>query len=239
MFIYPDDIKKYSGTLIVKNNKIDFKIKKKNRIYNIRSFKFEDYNNSKDDTMDIAIKYKKKWSIANNMVQNYMELIETEKEPYYKVYYSEGKYFIIDKEDEYLIQKYSWIKNNNYIATLIKNENGKKYIPFHKFKLDCNYIEHLNNNKLDNRSCNLKKITCEQLGWKKQHCNKKLRSDNKEGKTGIYKGKYKNYEYYEVKGLDYNRKKIYKKFNINKYGENNAKKLASLYRDKYIEESYV
>jgi len=29
MYIYPDDIKKYSGTLIKKDTKIEFKIKKK------------------------------------------------------------------------------------------------------------------------------------------------------------------------------------------------------------------
>lgn len=76
---------------------------------------------------------------------------------------TQNKVAIIDEMDFELVSKFSWHtqkKGNNYIATTMIN---KKPVKMHRLILQIKdtkvFIDHINNNSLDNRRCNLRICT--------------------------------------------------------------------------------
>lgn len=70
-------------------------------------------------------------------------------------------YCIIDEDDFNLISQYKWFLNRNGYC-VSKNINYHDNIPIHKIILSYSndkMCDHINNNKLDNRKCNLRIVT--------------------------------------------------------------------------------
>lgn len=87
-----------------------------------------------------------------------------------KTYNKYGKHsgeFIIDKEDIEKCKKYKWYINGyGYVVTHTKRPN-RKYIALHNLIAGHQankktQVDHINNNKLDNRKCNLRISTISQ-----------------------------------------------------------------------------
>ena len=102
-----------------------------------------------------------------------------------------GKMFIFDKEDFEKIKDYTWVehivmKTYHRLETRSKkyDENTGKWkqhnIPMHYVVVGEMYQDHINQDPLDNRKCNLRKASQEDN--RKNH---KLRTDNTSGITGI------------------------------------------------------
>ena len=105
--------------------------------------------------MEMAIEYKKKWSIINNLVKNKYEIIDENEEKYIKVYTKNDKFFLIDYDDKDYIESNNWnLSTNNKYAMSLDYETKKK-MSFHEIKYGHRNIIHINNNTLDNRSDNI------------------------------------------------------------------------------------
>lgn len=250
MIIYPDNSSKYFGSILKLKKKVQYIIFKNKKKYIIKELYYKDYNKD-SDAIDEINTFRKTWSIDNNKVLNVIENIENK---YLKVSIGEDNYLLADIQDKEIIEKYNWRIHNGgcYVTRLVpikdRVSSKREYITFHEDILknkdsnekNANYknVNHKNNNKLDNRRENLGEITIEKLGWKNQHCNKKMRSDNTSGHTGVYRGDYKGYHYWEFKGFDYNGNRIQKKYGVKKWGEDGAKALAHKFRDMLIDKSY-
>ena len=152
--IYPDNIKKYSGTITKTKKKYTLRYKTKSRLFTIKEYLIENYN-SDEDTLKEIQKYQKKWAIANNLVKNKYEIVKTDSEEYIKLYIKDNIYSLIDLDDINYVDKYIWhLKSkSDFITTTDKEFNSR--ITFHELKYGHNNIIHLNNNKLDNRSFNI------------------------------------------------------------------------------------
>ena len=152
--LYPNNIKKYSGTISKTSKKIIIKYKTKGRIFTVKEFKIDEYD-SIDKAMEMAIEYKKKWSIINNLVKNKYEIIDENEEKYIKVYTKNDKFFLIDYDDKDYIESNNWnLSTNNKYAMSLDYETKKK-MSFHEIKYGHRDIIHINNNTLDNRSDNI------------------------------------------------------------------------------------
>ena len=152
--LYPNNIKKYSGTISKTSKKIIIKYKTKGRIFTVKEFKIDEYD-SIDKAMEMAIEYKKKWSIINNLVKNKYEIIDENEEKYIKVYTKNDKFFLIDYDDKDYIESNNWnLSTNNKYAMSLDYETKKK-MSFHEIKYGHRNIIHINNNTLDNRSDNI------------------------------------------------------------------------------------
>lgn len=110
-------------------------------------------------------------------------------------YTSKGERFYFDKEDFQKINSYCWyIDNYGYVVTDSHKYHGvknKKNLRMHRIimdywdnKLD---IDHINNNKFDNRKSNLRLVTRSQ-----NFMNKDKQSNNTSGVTGVYWDKSRN-----------------------------------------------
>ena len=152
--IYPDNIKKYSGTITKTKKKYTLRYKTKSRLFTIKEYLIENYNNEEDALKEIQ-KYQKKWAIANNLVKNKYDIVKIDDEECIKLYIKDNIYSLFDIDDINYIDKYIWylINKNGYITTKDKDFNSK--LTFHELKYGHNNIIHLNNNKLDNRSFNI------------------------------------------------------------------------------------
>jgi hypothetical protein len=65
---------------------------------------------------------------------------------------------IVDEEDYYNLKQYSWYKSHNYVCGTV----NKKIVNLHRFIMNYtgeNIVDHINNNPLDNRKCNLRIVT--------------------------------------------------------------------------------
>lgn len=119
-----------------------------------------------------------------------------------------------------------------HMAYFYDDDNGARHIKYvHRELLPNNdtnlQIDHINTNGLDNRKYNLRLITPSENAR-----NTRLRSDNKTGRKGI--------QYHYVKGKlyqieacvrDWDKKRIRKTWYIDKYGRDEAFKLANEWLD--------
>jgi len=105
---------------------------------------------------------------------------------------------LLDPEDEYLLSRFKWRLVNGYLAT---NQMHGGLVYLHRFLLNAPKhvkIEHINNNKLDNRKGNLKPNN--NIKWKNKDEKSKyiLKRGNNlykykwDGKKNVYIGKINN-----------------------------------------------
>ena len=100
-----------------------------------------------------------------------------------------NKKIMISKEDIEKVNKFHWIVNkNNYVETHVTIHGKYKRILLHRLILDVcdidwrsSIIDHINENTLDNRRCNLRFCS----NSENQHNRSKLRKDNSSGYVGI------------------------------------------------------
>lgn len=94
---------------------------------------------------------------------------------------------IVDEENYYDLMKYNWYSNGNYVSALI----NKKAILLHRYIMNYtgnNYIDHINNNSLDNRICNLRIVTPQQNSM---NCSSSKNSTSKYIGVLLYKNRNK------------------------------------------------
>lgn len=118
------------------------------------------------------------------------------------------------------------------------SEKKRHYIPFHTMKYGLARVDFINGNPLDNRDINIGTLTDRQLRWKAHALTAKPNRSNTSGRTGVFHGKCGNYEYWEVRGRDFEGSKICKKFSVTKHGYEGAKWMAAHFRDLVIDQSY-
>ena len=151
--LYPLNIKKYAGTITKSNKKYSIRYKTKSRLFHIKDFYINEYDTI-DDTLKATEEYKKKWAIANDLVKNKYEIIKENDHEYIKLYIKNDIYSLFDKEDFDYIDKHIWYYNKDFIITNSTKLNKK--VSFHELKYGHNNVIHINENKLDNRSFNIK-----------------------------------------------------------------------------------
>ena len=135
----------------------------------------KNYISSVFDTIDKAVKhrdeYLKKQNDINNKIIIPKIIIRNENNDCIIEIFKNKKRIgetIVDKENYNDLIKYKWCLNtNNYISGSI---NGKKTL-LHRYIMNYtgeNYIDHINNNSLDNRKCNLRIVTPKQNALNKK-----------------------------------------------------------------------
>jgi len=96
-----------------------------------------------------------------------------------------GEFTIVDSEDVDLLKNYKWrLSGAGYVA-YNKVENGQHSIYLHRLIMKCTPMEevdHINNNKLDNRKSNLRICT------RMENCRKRGKPKRKNKLTSKYKG---------------------------------------------------
>ena len=100
-------------------------------------------------------------------------------------YTYKGDEFYFDLDDYTLIKEYCWcIDHEGYVSTNLWDDDKKKSIRMHRLIINVSgkkdEIDHINNNKKDNRKCNLRIVTRSQNGM-----NRGVQSNNKTGVTGV------------------------------------------------------
>lgn len=228
---YPDNIEKYSGTILEKDNFYQYLNKCNNNLI-YENFYYKKYK-TKNDCYDDALKYMKDYCKKKDMVLNkYIK-----KNNYLIVYLNiQDKFLLVDLEFEELINKYNWRLQNRITYPITKDSSGN-FIPFHELAFHHKHVIHKNGNKLDNRYSNVELVNEKQLSWNLKHKNRKKRNDNISGTTGVCKTNVGKYEYWEVRGIDYQQNKIMKRFSVKKYGDLGAKSMAITYRKEHIDQS--
>lgn len=79
--------------------------------------------------------------------------------PYYKCYITKEKYFKCNLIDKEVIEEYNWqIDSHGYVVTKINNKNTY----MHNLLIGEYLVDHKNNNRVDNRRCNLRKCTSQE-----------------------------------------------------------------------------
>ena len=150
---YPINIKKYAGTITKSKKKFSLRYKIQSRLFHIKDFYINEHN-SEEEALYATQEYKKKWAIANNLVKNKYEIINNGSSEYIKLYIKNNIYSLIDKDDIDYVDKNIWSFNKGFIKT--NDIESNKKICFHELKYGHNNITHINENKLDNRSFNIK-----------------------------------------------------------------------------------
>src|SRR5579883_3327335 len=118
----------------------------------------------------MTLKVSGKWKMLKNKQE--LKLVEDEGKNYYELTITKRKHnYVIkfDEDDLKLIEPYTWkISKDGYAVTNFVNRNNKTiYLNMHKIiyehhngKVPENYdIDHINNDKLDNRKENLQVLT--------------------------------------------------------------------------------
>lgn len=97
--------------------------------------------------------------------------------PYYKGYITESKYFKCSLIDKEIIEDYTWrIDTSGYLATKI----NKKNVYMHNLLIGDLLVDHKNNNRTDNRRCNLRKCTSQE-----NNRNRSRAKNNNSGFIGV------------------------------------------------------
>lgn len=99
-------------------------------------------------------------------------------------YTSKGEEFWFDLEDYDKIKDFCWyLDAYGYVVSCYSGtKNSRKGVKMHRLLLpEFEQIDHINNKKNDNRKINLRKVTDSQ-----NNMNRKLRSNNTSGVTGVY-----------------------------------------------------
>lgn len=138
-------------------------------------------------------------------MKNQYELSDNGK--YYRIYFIDKSFFLIDSDDFKLVSVYTWSKGKRGYPIAHKSrksEDGNKTFTLHRYLYDfpihCD-IDHIDGNKMDNRRFNLRICSHQQNTF-----NQKLRKTNTSGYYGVSKHKSANlYEAY----IHYNGKKKY------------------------------
>ena len=117
---------------------------------------------------------------------------------------NKGKYTIVDDEDYEHINQFRWCFGNGGYAITGNTEGKPPRRIMHRVILnapDDMEVDHINNDKLDNRRRNLRICSHKQNIW-----NNSTRSDNKSGFRGV--GWYKPYKKWRVR-ITYNGKEYH------------------------------
>lgn len=97
--------------------------------------------------------------------------------PYYKCYITKEKYFKCNLIDKEVIEEYNWqIDSHGYVVTKINNKNTY----MHNLLIGEYLVDHKNNNRVDNRRCNLRKCTSQE-----NNRNRSLAKNNTSGIIGV------------------------------------------------------
>jgi hypothetical protein len=228
---YSSNISKYIGSILSQNNKYIYKVIKNGKLVHKKEFSY--VNISPIIAHQNAIDYKKQWSIDNNYVKNYYTINNN----IIKIHLKLDKFFITDLSNIDKVDKYIWYLMDGYVATMITENKKRQKIYFHNYIANNENVVHKDCDKMNNTLSNLL-ITDDKIAKKVHNFNHIKRKDNTSGFTGVYKGKYKNREYWEVKGYDFNGNHIYRKYSIDKYGVEGGYGLACDFRDKFINNSF-
>ena len=144
----PIGIEKY------KDNKFRVKIRIDNKEKHIGIF------NTQEDALEARKKAEKeREEYFKNKLLSIPKEFNKDNQCIFKV---KDEEIIIDEEIFYEIMKYKWYNNNN---GYLKSEIDGKIVGLSNFIMNYyedNYIDHINNNPLDNRKCNLRIVTARQ-----------------------------------------------------------------------------
>lgn len=122
------------------------------------------------------------------------------KENYVEVYTVKGDMFLVDTDDYEKIKEKCWhMTKHGYIST----HEGKKEIKLHRFITNCPsgmLVDHINQNKADNRKCNLRIVNHSQ-----NNMNKPIQKNNTTSATGVFfrKANKKWIAKITIKGISY------------------------------------
>ena len=244
-YYYPENLsKKYKGRILPKvKGKVIFLVDIKGYKYE-KVFPLSDFNNNREDAIKAAEEEKRRWNIENNLVINRYQIIDD----YALVDLNKGHQMKMDLTDLKWLEKYNWKMQNkfSYPTTFIPLRKRSSinsdiaFFTFHEVVFGYRFVNHLNNDKLDYRRKNIKAVSSIQRDWKLNYLlkNRKKKNNNTSGFKGVFKVKTGPYEYWQVRGTDYQGKNINKKFSILQFGEELAKEKAIEFRKEIIEKSY-
>lgn len=96
-----------------------------------------------------------------------------------------GKVFIIDSDDEWVLDRFVFHERNGYIMTNATTDSGKRVLLFlHRIIMnpdDCEMVDHKNLNKADNRKRNIRVCTRSQ-----NMANRRTFSNSTTGLKGVF-----------------------------------------------------
>lgn len=240
---YSRNIRKYPGSLLVRDGNIIYALKKNGKHNTIKKFRYEKGNvEDKKRVMKKAEEYQMLWSIKNGKSRNVMD-VDTDNKTV-KVDLGNEKWLYTDLKHLPTIENHIWYPQKGkytwYAVTVIKNDKTGKWQPFFFHQMIKNkapHVDHINGDGLDNRCANLLLLNSHTKQQRVQRFNRRRRRDNTSGVTGVYKYK-GDYPYWYVNGKNYHGRCLFRKFSISKYGDKQAFDLAKKYRQKYINDTF-
>jgi hypothetical protein len=153
---------------------------------------------------------------------------------YYIISLTRDMWMIADDTNltrDLLQDHYFHCNSNNYTMTYV----NKKKVGIHRLITDCdddNVPDHINRKRFDNRKNNLREVTNTI-----NRTNLTTSKRNSTGKQGVCRAIMGRFNYYRVQITDNNGQIIAKHFNIDRLGDNEAKRQATRHR-KMLERLY-